>query len=216
MVRVKICGITSWADAKLCVDAGAHALGFNFFPPSTRCVTPAKAWEMIRRLPPYVDAFGVFVDWKPAAILALARAIHLTGVQLHGNEPASDVVLLAKHGPVVKAFAVKDGFKPELLRRYRAASAILLEGFRRGFHGGAGATMDWEVARHAGRVARIVLAGGLTPENVAQAIRTARPYAVDVATGLEVKIAKKDPGRVRAFMRAVEEVNRGMDASQGR
>ena len=213
MVRVKICGITSWADAKLCVDAGAHALGFNFFPPSPRCVSPAEAWEMIRRLPPYVDAFGVFVDWKPAAMLALARAIHLTGVQLHGNEPASDVALLAKHGPVVKAFAVKEGFQPESLRRYRNANAILLEGFRRGFHGGAGARMDWQVARHAGRFARIVLAGGLTPQNVAEAIRTARPYAVDVATGLEVKIAKKDPRRVRAFMRAVEEINHEMDAS---
>jgi phosphoribosylanthranilate isomerase len=213
MVRVKICGITSWADARLCVDAGAHALGFNFFPPSPRCVAPAEAWDMIRRLPPYVDAWGVFVDWKPSAMLALARAIHLTGVQLHGNEPAGDVKVLAKQVPVVKAFAVKAGFKPESLRRYRAASAILLEGFRRGFHGGAGAQMDWEVARRAGRVAHIVLAGGLTPENVVDAIRTARPYAVDVATGLEVKIAKKDPGRVRAFMRAVEEVNREMDAS---
>jgi phosphoribosylanthranilate isomerase len=213
MVRVKICGITSWADAKLCVDAGAHALGFNFFPPSHRCVSPADAWDMIRRLPPYVDSFGVFVDWKPSAMLALARAIHLTGVQLHGNEPESDVALLAKDAQVVKAFAVKDGFKLESLRRYRAASAILLEGFRRGFHGGAGAMMDWKVARRAGRVARIVLAGGLTPENVAEAIRTARPYAVDVATGLEVKVAKKDPGRVHAFMRAVENVNREMNAS---
>jgi phosphoribosylanthranilate isomerase len=213
MVRVKICGITSWADAKLCLDAGAHALGFNFFPPSPRCVTPAEAWDMIRRLPPYVDAWGVFVDWKPSAMLALARAIHLSGVQLHGNESADDVKVLAKQVPVVKAFAVKAGFKPESLQRYRAASAILLEGFRRGFHGGAGAQMDWEVAKRAGRVARIVLAGGLTPENVAEAIRTARPYAVDVATGLEVKIARKDPRRVRAFMHAVESVNRESIAS---
>jgi phosphoribosylanthranilate isomerase len=213
MVRVKICGITSWADAKLCIDAGAHALGFNFFPPSPRCVSPAEAWDMIRRLPPYVETWGVFVDWKPSAMLALARAIHLTGVQLHGIEPATDVASLAKHVPVVKAFAVKDGFKLESLRPYRAASAILLEGFRRGFHGGAGAIMDWEVARRASSVARIVLAGGLAPENVAEAIRTAQPFAVDVATGLEVKIAKKDPARVRAFIRAVEEVNREMDAS---
>ncbi|MFZ0819659.1 MAG: phosphoribosylanthranilate isomerase [Candidatus Acidiferrales bacterium] len=213
MVRVKICGITSWADAKLCVDAGADALGFNFFPPSPRCVSPAEAWDIIRRLPPYIEAWGVFVDWKPSVMLALARAIHLTGVQLHGNEPAGDVGMLAKHVPVVKAFAVKEGFKPESLRRYRAASAILLEGFRRGFHGGAGAKMDWQVARGAGRVARIVLAGGLTPENVAEAIHTAQPFAVDVATGLEVKIAKKDPLRVRAFMHTVEEVNRESAAS---
>ncbi len=213
MVRVKICGITSWADAKLCIDAGAHALGFNFFPPSPRCISPAEAWDMIRRLPPYVESWGVFVDWKPSAMLALARAIHLTGLQLHGNEPASDVTSLAKHAPVVKAFAVKDGFKPESLRRYRAASAILLEGFRRGFHGGSGAMMDWEIARRAGAVARVVLAGGLTPENVAEAIRTAQPYAVDVATGLEVKVAKKDPARVKAFMRAVEVVNRESQSS---
>jgi len=213
MVRVKICGITSWADAKLCIEEGADALGFNFFPLSPRCVSPAEAWDMIRRLPPYVDAWGVFVDWKPSAMLALARAIHLAGVQLHGNESASDVTMLAKHRPVVKAFAVKDGFKVHSLRPYRAANAILLEGFRRGFHGGSGATMDWEVARRAASVARIVLAGGLTPENVTEAIRTARPYAVDVATGLEIKVAKKDPGRVKAFMRAVENVSREMETS---
>jgi phosphoribosylanthranilate isomerase len=204
MVRVKICGITSWADAKLCVDAGAHALGFNFYPPSPRCVSPSEAWEIIRRMPPYVERIGVFVDWDPSAVAALARSLHLTGVQLHGSEPPSDIAALAKQGQVVKAMAVKEGFKLESLRRYRAADAILLEGFRRGFHGGAGAVMDWKVARQAGKYARIVLAGGLTPKNVAEAIRTARPYAVDVATGLELRIAKKDPGLVRAFMRAVQ------------
>lgn len=212
MVRVKICGITSWADAKMCVDEGVYALGFNFFPPSPRSVTPAQAWEMIRKLPPYVAAVGVFVDWEPAAIIALARSLHLSGAQLHGNEPASDVAALAVHGPVVKALAVKDGFKLKTLKRYRGASAILLEGFRRGFHGGAGAKMDWDVAREAGEYARIVLAGGLNPENVTEAIQTARPYAVDVATGLELKMAKKDEGLVRAFMRAVESAGSNLSA----
>jgi len=206
MVRVKICGITSWADAKMCVDAGAYALGFNFFPPSPRSVTPSEAWEMIRKLPPYVAAIGVFVDWDPTAVSALARSLHLSGVQLHGNEPPSAVAALAAQGPVVKAMAVKRGFKLEALKRYRGASAILLEGFRRGFHGGASAKLDWSVARQATKYARIVLAGGLTPENVVEAIETARPYAVDVATGLEVKRAKKDEGLVRAFMNAVETV----------
>jgi phosphoribosylanthranilate isomerase len=204
MVRVKICGITSWADAKLCVDAGAHALGFNFYPPSPRCVSPSEAWEIIRRMPPYVERIGVFVDWDHSAVAALARSLHLTGVQLHGSESPSDIAALAKQVQVVKALAVKDGFKLESLRRYRAADAILLEGFRRGFHGGAGAIMDWKVARQAGKYAHIVLAGGLTPKNVAEAIRKARPYAVDVATGLELRIAKKAPSLVRAFMRAVQ------------
>src|SRR5579862_8151199 len=204
MVRVKICGITNWTDAKMCIDAGAHALGFNFFPRSPRSITPAEAWEMIRKLPPYVASIGVFVDWEPAAVSAMARSLHLSGVQLHGSEPPSDVAALAVHGPVVKAMAVKRGFQLKTLRRFEAANAILLEGFRRGFHGGASAKLDWNVAREANKYARIVLAGGLTPENVAEAIQTAQPYAVDVATGLEVTLAKKDEGRVRAFMRAVE------------
>jgi phosphoribosylanthranilate isomerase len=207
MVRVKICGITNWADAKTSVDAGASALGFNFFAASPRSISPAAAWDIIRRLPPFVAAIGVFVNWKPEAVAALARSLRLSGVQLHGDEPPSDVAALATHGPVIKAVQVKRGFRSESLRRFHDASAILLDGFHPGLHGGTGATVNWELARKSGRYTNIILAGGLTPDNVAEAISVARPYAVDVASGVEARPAKKDPALVRSFMRAVENAN---------
>jgi phosphoribosylanthranilate isomerase len=203
MTRVKICGITNWADAKLCVDAGASAMGFNFYAPSPRSISPAAAWEIIRRLPPFVAAIGVFVDWEPAAVSSLAQALRLSGVQLHGNESAADVKAIAARMSVIKAVQVKSGFRPESLKKFSTASAILLDGFRPGLHGGTGATLDWELAAHAASHARIILAGGLTPDNVAQAIAVARPYAVDVASGVESKPGKKDARRARAFMSAV-------------
>lgn len=203
MTRVKICGITNWADAKLCVDAGASAMGFNFYAPSPRSISPAAAWEIIRRLPPFVAAIGVFVDWEPAAVSSLAQALRLSGVQLHGNESAADVKAIAARMSVIKAVQVKRGFRPESLKKFSTASAILLDGFRPGLHGGTGATLDWELAAHAASHARIILAGGLTPDNVAQAIAVARPYAVDVASGVESKPGKKDARRARAFMSAV-------------
>jgi phosphoribosylanthranilate isomerase len=206
MTRVKICGITNWADAKVCVDAGAAALGFNFYAKSPRAVSPAAAWDMIRRLPPFVAAVGVFVDWQPTAVSSLARALHLHAVQLHGNETADDVRKLAGNFSVIKAVRVKDDFRTDSLKKYSGAAAVLLDGFRDGLLGGTGTAVDWKVAADASTHSRIILAGGLAPENVAQAIITARPYAVDVASGVESKPGKKDSVRVRAFMDAVVSV----------
>ena len=203
MTRVKICGITNWGDAKVCVDAGASALGFNFYAPSARSVSPAAAWEIIRRLPPFVEAVGVFVNWQPEAVSSLARALRLHAVQLHGHESASDVKTLAAQMSVIKAVQVKSGFRAESLKKFSAASAILLDGFREGLHGGTGATVDWKLAAEAASHANIILAGGLTPENVAEAISAARPYAVDVASGVESKPGKKDAQLVRAFISTV-------------
>lgn len=213
MVRVKICGITSYEDAKLCLDEGAHALGFNFFPPSPRCVTPAAAWDIIRRLPPYADRIGVFVNWQPAALHALANALHLTGVQLHGDETPANAEELARHHSVVKALPVKKGFRPESLKKFRAASAILLERFDPELRGGTGKPWDWNLAREANQFARIVLAGGLAADNVGEAIRIAQPYAIDVATRIERVPGKKDPQLVRELMLAVELASR--DGSGG-
>jgi phosphoribosylanthranilate isomerase len=203
MTRVKICGITNWADAKVCVDAGASALGFNFYAASLRSVSPAAAWEIIRRLPPFVEAIGVFVNWQPEAVSSLARALHLHVAQLHGDESASDVETLARQMTVIKAVQVKSGFRPESLKKFSAASAILLDGFRAGMHGGTGATVDWKLAARCTSHANIILAGGLTRENVGDAISIARPYAVDVASGVESKPGKKDARLVREFMSAV-------------
>jgi phosphoribosylanthranilate isomerase len=206
MTRVKICGITNWVDAKASVDAGASALGFNFYAPSPRAVSPAAAWEIIRRLPPFVESIGVFVNWQPEAVSSLARALRLHGVQLHGDESAGDVETLAAQITVIKAVQVKSGFRPESLKKFSAASAILLDGFREGLHGGTGATLNWSLAAQAASHANIILAGGLTPSNVAEAISIARPYAVDVASGVEARPGKKDAQLVRAFMSAVTSV----------
>jgi phosphoribosylanthranilate isomerase len=202
--RVKICGITAWDDARLSVDLGASALGFNFHPPSPRAISPADAWKIIRRLPPFVEAVGVFVNWPPLVVAALARALRLHTVQLHGAESPEEVASLARTHRVIKAVQVKRGFRPTGLSRYRGADGILLDGFARGLHGGTGRTLDWKLARAARRYGRIILAGGLTPENIAEAIRVAEPYAVDVASGVEVSPGRKDPARLRALFAAIE------------
>jgi phosphoribosylanthranilate isomerase len=131
-VRVKICGVTNWADARLAVDLGADALGFNFYPPSPRSVSPQRAWDMIRRLPPLVTTVGVFVDWPAEVVAALARALRLGAVQLHGGEKAEQVRELSGQFAVIKAFAVRPGFRVATLAGYGAASAFLLDGFKEG------------------------------------------------------------------------------------
>jgi phosphoribosylanthranilate isomerase len=202
--RVKICGITTWKDARLCVDLGVAALGFNFYLPSPRAVSPADAWNIIRRLPLFVEAVGVFVNWPPMAVRALATALRLHTVQLHGEESPVEVAELAKTHRVIKAIQVGRGFRPAGLTRFQWADGILLDGFARGLHGGTGRTLDWKLARSARRYGRIILAGGLTPENIAEAIRIAQPYAVDVASGVEERPGRKDPARLRALFAAVE------------
>jgi phosphoribosylanthranilate isomerase len=202
--RVKICGITTWDDARLSIDLGASALGFNFYPPSPRAITPADAWKIIRRLPPFVEAVGVFVNWPPVVVEALARALRLTAVQLHGAESPEEVSEQARTRRVIKAVQVGRGFRVARLARYRSADGILLDGFKRGLHGGTGRTLDWKLARAARRYGKIILAGGLTPENIAEAIRVAEPYAVDVASGVERRPGRKDPARLRALFAAVE------------
>jgi phosphoribosylanthranilate isomerase len=201
--RVKICGITTWEDARLSIDLGASALGFNFYPPSPRSISPADAWSIIRRLPPLVEAVGVFVNWPPLVVAALARAVRLGSVQLHGAETPADVAAVGRKHRVTKAVQVKRGFRPASLARYRAADAILLDGFAPGLHGGTGRTLDWKLARASRRYGRIILAGGLTPENIAEAIRIAEPYAVDVASGVESRPGRKDRARLRALFDAI-------------
>jgi phosphoribosylanthranilate isomerase len=204
MVRIKICGITNWSDAKAALDAGADALGFNFYPPSPRAVTPSQAWGMIRKLPPLVEAVGVFVNWPPEAIAAMARALRLSAVQLHGDESGADVRECASAHRVIKAIRVGRGFRPRILKTYAGASAFLLDGFQAKLYGGSGKTFAWGLARQAKKYGLVILAGGLTPENVAEAIRAAEPYAVDVASGVESRPGKKDPSKVKEFVRQVQ------------
>jgi len=202
--RVKICGITAWDDARLSIDLGASALGFNFYPSSPRAISPADAWKIIRRLPPFVEAVGVFVNWPPLVVDALARALRLHTVQLHGGESLEEVAAVGHSHRVIKAVKVGPGFRLASLSQYRRADAILLDGFARGLHGGTGRTLDWNLARAARRYGRIVLAGGLTPENIAEAIRVVQPYAVDVCSGVEARPGRKDHARLRALFSAIE------------
>jgi phosphoribosylanthranilate isomerase len=205
--RVKICGITTWDDARLCIDLGASALGLNFYPPSPRAISPADAWSIIRRLPPFVEVVGVFVNWPPLVVDAMARAVRLGSVQLHGDESPAEVAELVRKRRVIKAVQVKRGFRVASLARFRAADAILLDGFARGLHGGTGNTLDWKLARAAGRFGKIILAGGLKPENIAEAIRATQPYAVDVASGVESRPGRKDPAKLRALFAVVNSMS---------
>ena len=205
--RVKICGVTRLEDGLLAVELGAAALGFNFYRPSPRYIVPGAAAEIVRQLPPLVMAVGVFAD-EPRAehVVAVAGEARVTAIQLHGPRfPESSGPL--EGFPLMRAVAMREDFKPEELGRL-TASAFLLDTFDPNLPGGTGKTFDWGLAREAKRYGPIILAGGLTPENVGQAIREVRPFAVDVASGVESAPGVKDPARLRAFFRAVAEADR--------
>ncbi len=210
LFRVKVCGITNWADARIAVQAGADALGFNFCRRSPRYISPAGAQRIIRRLPRNVAVVGVFVNRSPAAISRIARRLPLHFIQLHGEEPPEAVAALAGSHPVIRALPVPPRFRPATLRGYSHAAAFLLDGYRRQARGGTGRTFDWRLARRASRFGPIVLAGGLNPANVARAIRIARPAAVDVASGVESRPRKKDAALVRAFVEQAKRAYREM------
>jgi len=203
-VKVKICGITNWTDARRAVEAGAQFLGFNFYQPSPRYIQVAAARRIIRRLPDGIAAVGVFVNESEANMLAIARRVGLDYLQLHGDEPPEQVARLKREIAVIKAIRVRDSFRPKQLDSFGRASAILLDGFDARRHGGTGKTFNWNLARGSNGSRRIFLAGGLTPENVAEAIRVARPYAVDVCSGVEARPGRKDPARMVALMWAVK------------
>ena len=207
-VRVKICGITNWPDARLAVAEGADLLGFNFYAGSPRYVEPAKAKRIVSRLPGKISVVGVFVNESEQTMLEIARAVGLDALQLHGDETPAMVARLKRAFPVIKAIRVKQSLAAGQLQTYKAATALLLDGFDAHRRGGTGKTFDWEVARRAKRYGRMFLAGGLTPENVGEAIRAARPYAVDVCSGVEARPGKKDPARVKDLMRAAKDAQK--------
>ena len=203
MVRVKICGITSMEDARLCVEAGADALGFNFVERSPRFVTPAQARAVIATLPPFVTPVGVFWDHPAGHVKAVAEECGLAALQFHGDESPED---LAQHRlPVIKTIKVEGPAALERMRRY-AVSAILLDSPARWSEGEVRTPISWSVAHAATAEGhRIILAAGLTPDNVAEAARMVRPYAVDVASGVEARPGVKDPDKVRRFVAAAKE-----------
>jgi phosphoribosylanthranilate isomerase len=208
MVRVKICGITKLEDARLAAELGAHAIGLNFHPESPRCLSPAAAAELVRRIPPFVATVGIFVNWVAEPVIALCQALGLSSAQLHGDELPQVVERVARLLPVIKALRIGQGSNAPEFSRFRAASAFLLDTPVAGHYGGTGTTGNWHAARTAAQTQRIILAGGLTPENVGEAIRIVRPYAVDVASGVEARPGKKDPAKLRTFFEEVARANR--------
>ena len=209
MVRVKICGITNWTDARLAVKAGADALGFNFYRKSPRYIAPDEARTIAKRLPRRVVLVGVFVNTSANEVLRVARNVDLNVVQLHGEESPTEVQRIGESYPVVKAFRVGPGFNVGRLARYGSASAFLLDGFDRQHRGGTGKTFRWSVARAAKKYGTIIVAGGLNSENIARAIREAQPFGVDVCGGVESRPGKKDAKRLRALMDEIELVRNG-------
>jgi len=203
MVRVKICGITNWTDARLAVTAGADALGFNFCRQSPRYIAPDEARLIATRLPRRVLLVGVFVNASLDDVLRAARNVDLNLVQLHGEESPADVQELSESFPVIKGFRVRTGFGGERLKRYRGAAAFLLDAFDAKRRGGTGKTFDWSVAKKAKKYGAIIVAGGLTPENIARAIRQAQPFGVDICSGVESRPGRTDPDRLDALMHEI-------------
>lgn len=202
MIRIKICGITNPEDALLATSLGADALGFIFFAKSPRKVAPETAREIIAQLPPFVAAVGVFVDEDAAVVQDLAARVGLDWVQLHGAESPEYCRSLGRR--VIKGFRIRDEDSLPELSPYRdAVQAFLLDTYKKGQVGGTGQVFDWRLAREAKKFGRIILAGGLTPDNVAQAIAIAQPEAVDTASGTEAEPGKKDPAKLRAFFAAI-------------
>lgn len=203
MVRIKICGITNLEDALLAADLGADALGFIFYPPSPRSIEPEAAKAIIAQLPPFVTTVGVFVDEAAATVKELAAQVGLDWLQLHGQETPGYCRSLDRR--VIKAFRIKDENSLDELAPYQgAAQALLLDTYKKGQVGGTGETFNWDLALKAKKFGPIILAGGLTPENVAQAIATVQPFAVDVASGVEAAPGRKDPVKLRAFFAAIK------------
>ena len=222
MTWIKICGMTNLEDALVAVDAGADAVGFVFYEKSPRSVTVETAREIIEKLPEHVERVGVFVDADQDRIRDVVMTVELTAVQLHGKRSLESVVsdprrttecvALSKLIVMVHGDSLMDGgvFMGTGLRD--KTFALLLDSRSDEGEGGTGTTFDWEGAREMVQAVNfrlpVIVAGGLTPLNVGDAMRMLRPFGVDVASGVEARPGKKDPEKVRAFVKAVREADR--------
>ncbi|HUV52760.1 MAG TPA: phosphoribosylanthranilate isomerase [Dehalococcoidia bacterium] len=205
MVRVKICGITNLDDALTAVEYGADALGF-VFAPSPRQVTSGKVKRIVAKLPPFVCKVGVFVNSDMEFVKETMAACNLDLVQLHGDEGTEYCTTLFPRA--IKVFTGNNLPSVEKLSRYRVAAYMLDKD-----KGAASNTTEqkklWKLARQIGEHVPVILAGGLTPDNVSEAIKVAQPYAVDVSSGVEIKTGKKDHKKMLAFLRTAKGINNG-------
>jgi phosphoribosylanthranilate isomerase len=204
MTLIKICGITNVNDAHAAVMAGADALGFNFYKPSPRYITPESAREIIDTLPDSILTVGVFVNEEsPEDVKAIANRSGVNAVQLHGDESPDYCRAL---NSVIKNFSVSTSFDIDRIRAYEV-DAVMLDTKDNRLHGGTGRVFDWSIAQQVSRiVSKLYLAGGLSPENVSEAIEMVHPYAVDTCSALEDKPGIKNHERMRVFVNAVRSV----------
>lgn len=194
---VKICGITNLDDALHAIRSGTDAVGFVFHEESPRFISHYHAAEIIRKLPDHISKIGVFVNAERKFIHEVVKRINLSAVQLYGNEGPDDLV--SYETSVIKAVRVGEGFDVETLRNY-IVDAFLLDTHQKGQYGGTGKTFDWNNAVRAKEYGRVILSGGLSPENIEAAVRFVQPYGVDVSSGVEASPGKKDPVKVKEFI----------------
>jgi phosphoribosylanthranilate isomerase len=203
MIRVKICGITNVDDARLAADLGAAAIGIVFWPRSPRRVTLAQAEDIVAALPPLVSAVGVFVNQVEEAAHTV-REIGLSAVQFHGDEPAQSYHAFPVR--VIKAVPVRDARARDLAAAVPPPATVLLDAHDPVARGGTGRTIDWSIAASIARARPVILSGGLTPANVADAIEAVHPYAIDVSSGVEASPGHKDPAKLRALFTGLDEL----------
>ena len=196
-VKVKVCGMTSLKDALVAVEVGADAVGFIFYKKSPRSVTMKTVREIVLELPPFVDTVGVFVDETAEQINKIADYCNLDIIQLHGDESPTFCKKIRRK--VIKAFRIKDMQSVKKLSSFQV-SGFLLDTYLENLHGGTGKVFDWNLALPAKKFGPVIMAGGLTPNNVQQAVRQIRPYGVDVCSGVESEPGIKDHKKVRAFL----------------
>jgi phosphoribosylanthranilate isomerase len=201
MVRVKICGITNMEDALSAAEHGADALGFVFYKGSPRYIAPEEAGVIICALPPLVTPVGVFVDAGAAEVREAVTSSGVRVLQFHGGETPGQCS--SSGAPYIKSFRVRDMRSLEGVGTYLDAAAYLLDTYSESELGGTGVVFNWDIAVYAKRFGRIILAGGLTPDNVGRAVAEVMPYAVDVSSGVEASKGKKDQEKVKTFIAEV-------------
>lgn len=205
MVKTKICGITNVRDAVWAARCGADAVGFNFVPGTPRCCDPQRVKAICLELPPFTTAVGVFANARPDRVREIVDICGLHWVQLHGHESAEECRQF-RDVHVIKAFRIRSEADLSELQRYDV-DAFLLDAYVKDRLGGTGETFEWDIACAARPHGSIILAGGLTPDNIEEAVRTARPYAVDVASGVEEEPGQKSRDKVETFIRSAKRVD---------